>query len=459
VIDSDKFVIEFDKLREPKVISFGEAAGFYDGHKAHFKVVVIRALKSVLDESTIPPADKTRENTGERNFPVPRGRHQDGHFRKRGKKYELRFREYFVNPDGTITYRHRSVVLGAFKKKKLAQESDEAARLLREVNQGARQPQFDITFSDFWFQYFEPEIVSTKKHSTRRLYRILARKHLLPALGKKKLPDISRLEVQQLIGEKHRQGKSPQTLRHLRNLLSNVFGVAVSWSWLNDNPARDIRLPAMERVRKARTLTQDEAERLPEALENPVRLILLMGLLTGLRIGELLALRVEDVDLSRGLVYVRRDVYCGQVGSTKTPSSERRVPLARVLLPFIHAWLAVRSAQSEWLFPSEAGTPFQDRNLLRRKLWPACDRLEIPRFGWHSLRHTFVTVALSNGVPLPVVKAIVGQKGSDVTMLYFHSLEPEARRAVETVAGVLCPTVPKVENYPLTPTTGRVLIQ
>lgn len=390
---------------------------------------------------------------------MPRPRLQNGYLRKRGEKYELRYREYFADPDGTVHVKHRSVVLGDFRGKKAARKSDKARQLLSRVNDEVRQPQYDGTFSDFWFDYFEPEVVSKRKYSTRRLYRALLKKHLLPAFGKQKLYDIRRVQVVRFMGQKHRQGYSPQTLRHLRSTLSNMFGEAVSNEWLDRSPVTRIKLPAMERVRKARVLSVEESERLFEALENPVRLIFRLGELSGLRIGELLALRVEDADLTRALLYVRRDVYCGQLSSPKTPSSERRVPLARVLISLIQEWLESRGTQSEWLFPSEAGTPFQDRNLLLRKLWPACDRLEILRFGWHSLRHTFVTVALNNGVPLPVVKAIVGQKGSDVTMGYFHSLEPEARRAVETVAGVLCPSMPKFEQIPPTPAMGRVLIQ
>lgn len=178
-----------------------------------------------------------------------------------------------------------------------------------------------------------------------------------------------------------------------------------------------------------------------------------------MRIGELLALCVQDVDLFKAVVYVRRNVYCGHEGTPKTKSGERRIPLAALLLPLLSDWLKVREGQSEWLFPSQAGTPLHDRNLLRRRVWPVCDRLKIPRFGWHSLRHTFATVAANNGVPLPVLKLLLGHTGSDVTMLYVHSLEREARQAVETVAGVLFPSVPISRQFSVVPETAKVRIQ
>jgi hypothetical protein len=65
-------------------------------------------------------------------------------------------------------------------------------------------------------------------------------------------------------------------------------------------------------------------------------------------------------------------------------SASARQTFPRVL-PALEAWLRVRSDDSEWLFPDEAGKPYYERNLLRRELWPVCDRLGVPRFGWHSL--------------------------------------------------------------------------
>ena len=114
----------------------------------------------------------------------------------------------------------------------------------------------------------------------------------------------------------------------------------------------------------------------------------MLGLLTGLRIGEILGIRVGDVDLTGRLLYVRRDVYRGHVQDVpKTKHSERGIPLAAILVAAIQQWLEIRPGGSDWLFPSKAGTPHHDRNLLRREVWPVDDRLDVPRFGWHSLRH------------------------------------------------------------------------
>jgi integrase len=276
-------------------------------------------------------------------------------------------------------------VLGPLASKKEARQAADAHLL--QFNAVTRRPQATLTLGSLWSRYFVPEILPVLKFSTRRLYRALATKHLLPEFGGERLCDVARVQIQQFIGRKQRQGYSTQTLAHFRNLLSKLFGVAILWGWMNDNPARGIKLPSMERVRKARVLSVEEIGLLSRSLSDPACIIFKLGVLTGLRIGELLALCVEDLDLVGLRLYVRRNVYCGRVGTTKTKASEREIPLASALVSDIASWLTVRPGRSEWLFPSEAGTPYHDRNLLTRNVHPICDSLGIQRFGWHSLRH------------------------------------------------------------------------
>jgi integrase len=188
--------------------------------------------------------------------------------------------------------------------------------------------------------------------------------------------------------------------------------------------------------------TLQDVSRLTQAWGDPVRPIFLVGVLTGLRIGELLALYVEDVDLSDAMLHVRRDVYRGRVGTTKAPRSERHVLLASALIHAVRKWLEIRPKGSDWLFPSKAGTPYRDRNLPRRNVWPVCDGLGVRRFGWHSLRHTFSTYNGNNRVPVPVLQALLGHSSAQTTMIYTHPLEDAKRQAVEHLAGILFPNVP-----------------
>ena len=385
---------------------------------------------------------------------MARRRYQRGCLVKKGKNWVLRYREDVLNPDASAGRIHRSVILGPLRTRREAESA--ADTYTRKINDSSRRPVATITLADFWETYFEPEILPTLKYSTRQLYKILTEKHLLPALGHQRLCDLGRIHIQQFIGQKQREGYAPQTLAHFRNLLSKLFSTAVNWEWMEANPAQNIGLPPMERRRAARLLTPEEINKLARSLAEPVRTIFLLGVLTGLRIGELLGLQVQDVETTHALLSVRRDVYRGHVGTPKTPGSVRQIPLASSLVSVLRDWLRIRPTGSNWLFPSARGTPLRDRNLMRRHLWPACARLVIPRFGWHSLRHTFSTYNGNAGVAVPVLQSLLGHASPETTMVYTHPFEDVKRQAVEDLARLLFPNVPSEQKLIV---KGSTLIQ
>jgi integrase len=302
----------------------------------------------------------------------------------------------------------------------------------------------------------EPTILPMHKHSAQDFYRVIASRHILPAFGNQRLNVVTPVQVQQFIQQKQAQSYSPQTLAHLRNLLSKFFRIAISWGWIETNPARGVKLPPMERQRKPRVLTLDEIQSLAENLTDPGRTMFLIAVLCGLRVGELLALRVADVELAKTTLFVRQSVYNNHVSSPKTRGSERQLPIPPVLSEAIHQWLRKRAGKSEWLFPSSVGTPLGNRNVLYRHIWPVCDRLGIARFRWHAIRQTFSTYQSNEGVPMRVLQSLLGHAHADTTMIYTHPFREAEREAVEQLAQVLFPDVP---NSPVVLKPGSKLIQ
>jgi len=386
---------------------------------------------------------------------MTRRRFQNGWIVKKGRNFVLRYREDVRAADGEIKRVQRSVVLEGIKSKRQAKA--EAVKKLRDINSGTRRPQSAMTFGDFWNTYFDPEVTERRKISTRQMYRYLGKKHLLPYFGKRPLCDLTRGEVQDFINLKERENYSPQTVRHFRNMLSKFFGAAMSREMIATNLARNLEMPTMKKVRQSRVLTLPQISALLNAFDQELRTIILFGLLPGLRIGEILGLRVEDLDLEGRVFYVRRNAYRGVVqDAPKTRAGDRCLPIASALLEALRAWLAVRPWESEWVFPNDAGEPYYDRNLLRRKFWPVCDQLGIPRFGWHSLRHTFSTYGGNSGVPLPVLQYLLGHASVETTMIYTHPLLEAERRAVEQIAALLLPSAPQRAEEGVQP---KVLIQ
>jgi integrase len=332
-------------------------------------------------------------------------------------------------------------VLGPFNGKREAK--NEAAKRLRDINSGTRLPQATMTFADFWDRFFTPGVVSRRKVSTQQMYRYLGTKHLLPYFGARRLCDIDQGEVQDFINLKERQKYSTQTLRHFRNMLSKFFGAAMSRRFMAANLTSTLELPEMKKVRQSRVLTLQEISDLLGVFDQQLKTIFLFGLLPGLRIGEILGLKVQDLELESRFFHIRRNVYRGIVqDAPKTLAGDRLLPMASELVNALEDWLAIRPTGSEWVFPNDAGKPYYERNLLRRKLWPACDCLRIPRFGWHTLRHTFSTYGGNSGVPLPVLQYLLGHASVTTTAIYMHPMLEAERRAVEQIQAILLPSAP-----------------
>ena len=413
--------------------------------------------KTLVDAGNIISGDAGKDgrvNEG-RETRMTRRRFQNGWIIKKGRNFVLRYREDVRAVDGTIKRVQRSVVLGALAGKRQAKA--EAVQKLRDINSGTRRPQSAMTFADFWNSYFVSEVVGRCKISTRQMYCYLGKKHLLPYFGKRPLCDLIRGEVQDFINLKERENYSPQTVRHFRNMLSKFFGAAMSREMIATNLARNLEMPTMKKVRQSRVLTLPQISDLLKTLDQELRTIFLFGLLPGLRIGEILGLRVEDFDLEGRFFHIRRNVYRGVVQEApKTAAGDRCLPIASALLEALQGWLAVRPWEFEWVIPNDAGKPYYDRDLLRRRLWPVCDQLGIPRFGWHSLRHTFSTSGGNSGVPLPVLQYLLGHASVETTMIYTYPLLEAERKAVEQIAALLLPSAPQRAGEEVRP---KVLIQ
>ena len=193
-------------------------------------------------------------------------------------------------------------------------------------------------------------------------------------------------------------------------------------------------------------LSPEQVSILLNALAEPCRTLVLIATLTGLRIGELLALRWKNLDLKSGSIRVRETVHEGQFGTPKTKSSKRDVPMSK---PVREVFLARQKVGAEVIadelvFKTRGGTPLNPKNLLRRVLQPACVKLSLPVISWHSFRHTHATLLGEVGESLRTAQAILGHSDLETTLnVYTHAIPESQKRAVEKVAELLFPSVPK----------------
>ncbi len=370
---------------------------------------------------------------------MARRRYQRGSLFQRGKRQKVwvaRWWEDFIRPDGAMGRKRRAEVIGTVAELPTRRKAMQIlSERLRFINSGSHRPQSARTFGDFVREDWMPVVLPTLKYATQKHYRYLLDVHLLPAFGDRRLSDISREAVQNLVSTKLRSGLSWKTVKHIRAALGRVLGFAEEWGYIVENPTPKTKLPRRAYQPQKSVLTPDEIRLLISSIKEPARSVVQLLVLTGLRVGELLALRWHNVDLEAGLLRVTETVYEGHFDTTKTRRSTRLIPIGCQTAALLTARRTIKVADDNALvFAARTGRPLNRRNLLRRHLQPTCKRLGLPRIDWHSLRHSNATLLDAAGTPLGTIQALLGHTSPEVTrQVYLHSIPGDQRSAVERV--------------------------
>jgi integrase len=351
---------------------------------------------------------------------------------KRGRGWAIRWRELEVAPDGTTKRVLRYEALGSASRR-------EAGEVLRQRVAAAghsRTPaRSRVTFealSSEWLAH----VVPMYKPSTQKNHRHVLGKHLLPQFGALAIADVTRQAIQAYVAQLTRAGYAPKTIDHIHDVLSAVLRTAVKWGHLPDNPARQVDLPMLTTVRPKWVLTTGQAAALLDALPPLARTMVGVSLLTGLRRGELFALRWSDIDEREGILTVRQAVYEGVFSTPKTEAGTRQIPLGDAALTLLATWRgrARRITPDALVFATWSGKPISPNNVVRRWIVPACDALGLKRATWLTFRRTYSSWAHAKGVPAKVIAQLMGHARIDTTLnIYTQVVDGALRDAVGTI--------------------------
>ena len=395
--------------------------------------------------------EKARRATRERMWTVARRRYQSGCLFKRGKRRKVwiaRWREDVIRPDGSLGRIQRSIVIGLVSEVPTRREAQiQLDQHLQMLNQGQQRPQTTKHLEDFVDCEWTILVLSTLKLSTQRGYRMVLGKRVLPCFGQRRLCDITKLDIQQFVADKFRQGLAWQTVRNAWIVLSSVLDAAVDYSYLNSNPARGVKFPLQGLRKEPKILNAEALGKLLAQLREPYRSMVTLTVLTGLRVGELLALRWKMVDLTAGTIRVCESVFHGQVQMPKSERSIRTIPIGpqtRVLLEEHRRRFGTQWSEEGLLFPNQLGGPHRECNLLERVLRPAAKAAGLERVTWHQLRHIHASVLHDIGVPAKITQQQLGHATVETTLnFYTHAIPDTHRRAIESLEQALFPVVPK----------------
>lgn len=268
-------------------------------------------------------------------------------------------------------------------------------------------------------------------------------------IGNVELSDLTPSHIEMLYKMLRKDGKSPQTIKHVHNMLSRALNKAVKLKFIPANPVKDVTPPKITksfRKRKLSVWTMDELQTFLHVAKGSRWYIgFLLAAYTGARQGEILAIRWENIDFARNRLTIdssiSRDTKGYKVGEPKTESSYRDIILPQHVMDELLIYKERRYEKDERRFnmPKDfvvrtyKGTYVSQRNFAR-EWYRLLEESGLPKIRFHDLRHTHATLLLQEGVNIKIVSARLGHATSAVTMdIYSHVTQKMEDGVAETL--------------------------
>ncbi len=368
-----------------------------------------------------------------------------------------------------------------------AKTKSEAIKILHELEyQIHHMEQIDPTSTTLteWLRYWlETYKMHNLKQSTYVSYRGYIEKHVAVAFPFMKLKDLTARDLQEFYNYKMANGLSPKTILNIHRCLHEALKQAVLEHYLTFNPSDAVALPKREKP-QIEILTREEQTKLIQAsYQHRYGIFIRLTLTTGLRLGEVLGLTWENIDLRSGTLFVRQTLnrlekidYNGIGTKTeivfqvpKTKNSIRSIPLLTFIVKELQEWRNVQLADK-----AQVGLAYQDNGLVATNQFGGyieprtfkdyynqiLSLSNIGHYTFHALRHTFCTRALENGMDAKTVSAVMGHYSVAFTLdTYGHVLDSHKREEMMKMENLFSAPIQQ-QAYPVivTPTMNGFIL-
>ncbi len=371
-----------------------------------------------------------------------------GFIEKRGNSWRL---SVYLGKD-PVTGKERRVRKTVRGSEKDAQKA--LRDLLHSIDEGTFVEPAKMTVEQYLEQWLETHKANVEP-TTHDWYALVCRKHIAPHLGRMQLQKLTPLAIQQFYVSKLQEGRldgkgkalSPNTVRHIHRVLHKALNAAVKLQLIPRNPCDAVEPPKAVK-KEARYWTPEEAAQFLEAIqEDRLYALFYVALGTGLRRGELLGLRWQDVDLNEGRLTVRQEIVRKSKGTLvkapKTEKSRATISLSRGVVEVLKKHKA-RQAQERLLmgdqyhdsglvFTTFEGKPLDPSYISGDYFGKLIEKAKVRKINFHALRHTHATILASQGVPLKVVSERLRHSSVAITGdIYSHVFAQMDREAADS---------------------------
>ena len=257
--------------------------------------------------------------------------------------------------------------------------------------------------------------------SARRSHAKVIKKHL----GDPMLDDLDPLSIERMKRAYRAGGRAPASVNRVLATLKHAVRLASDWGWIQPSTAQRLRSVKLfkEPPGRVRFLAPQERSSLLEVVPGDLHGVVLTALLRGLRLGEVLALRPENIDLSRRQLLV----------ANSKNGRARRIPINDILAPVLKgAVTQAQEAEAQWLFTNSKGKKHRADSVSRR-FNRAVEKASLDDFRFHDLRHDFATRVRGKNVGLDVIAKLLGHQSLAMAQRYAHVHDAAL---VEAVAGL-----------------------
>jgi integrase len=311
-----------------------------------------------------------------------------------------------------------------------------------------------MTVGEYLDRWLSDAVRGTVRESTFSRDEYLVTNHIKPALGRRKLKTLSALHLQGLYRDRLDSGLSGSTVQKIHHVLHKALSQAVRWNLIPRNPADAVKAPSAS-SKEMHPLSAPDARRLLEAARGDrLEALYVLAVHTGMRRGELLGLKWEDVDLDTSTVRVRRTLTRPEngrriaLGKPKTDKSNRNV---RLTPRAVEALKRHRARQAEeklkagglyqdqgLVFAGVIGNLINPSNLRQRSFAPLLNRAGLSPITFHDLRHTCASLLFQKNVHPKFVQELLGHASVAITLdIYSHMLPGMGSEAADAMGEAL----------------------
>jgi integrase len=364
-----------------------------------------------------------------------RGNGEGTIYKRKDGRYEARFTVH------TASGPKRKAIYGRTR----AEVAEKLTKAMADRDQGVSFEASTITLGEYLRVWLEDSVKDRVKLATYEGYARMVRNHVSSVLGGVKLKNLTPPHLRRLYKEKLDSGLGTRSVQYIHTTLHKALKQAVADGLILRNVADSVKPPQLKRT-EIKPLSPEQAKGFLEtAGGDRFEALYVLAITAGLRQGEILGLKWEDIDLEGGKLQVRRTLYKGNFTAPKTAKSRRTVKLTARAVEALKRHREVHLEESERLeglwqdnglvFTTQVGTPVNRHNLYGRNFKPLLEKAGLPHtVRFHDLRHTCATLLLSKNVNPKVVSEMLGHANVTVTLdTYSHVLPHMQDGAVDAM--------------------------